>query len=71
MAWVERLDGLLAYVVGGLFTIAVFAIGLWVLLTFGGVDIGSGGLVTFIAGFLVFMLVYFVSMAFVDRYIDS
>jgi hypothetical protein len=71
MAWVERLDGLVAYVVGGLFTIAIFGIGLWVLLTFGGVDVGSGELVTFVAGFLVFMLVYFVSMAFVDRYIDS
>ena len=71
MAWVERVDGLLAYVVGGVFTIAVFALGLWVLVTVGGVSVGSGGFVTFVAGFLVFMLVYFVSMVFVDRYIDS
>ena len=70
MAWAERVDGLLAYVVGGLFTIAVFAVGLWVLVTFGGVDV-DGGLMTFVAGFLVFMLVYFGSMAFVDHYIDS
>lgn len=70
MALAVGLEGLRAYLAGGLFAIAVFGAGLWALLTFGGLSVGFDGLLTFIAGFLVFMLVYFVSMVFVDRFID-
>ncbi len=64
------LEGLRAYLAGGLFAIIVFVVGLWILLTYGDLPINSGGLLTFVTGFLVFMLVYFVSMVFVDRFID-
>lgn len=67
---VDGLEGLRAYLVGGLFTIVIFAVGLWILLTFGNLPGPPSGLAEFIAGFLVFMLVYFVSMVFVDRFID-
>lgn len=66
----DGIEGLRAYVVGGIFTIVIFAVGLWILLTFGNLPGRPSGLSEFIAGFLVFMLVYFVSMMFVDRFID-
>ena len=66
----DRIDLYQTYpsVVAGVFAIAVFALCMMVLSSFSGVDVRSL-LVPFTAGFLVFMLFYFLVMVFVEPYV--
>jgi len=58
------------YVASGAFAILVFAVAIAVLVTQTGVELGSGTVATFSAGFLLFVSVYFAAMV-VYREIDD
>ena len=51
------------YVVSGVFTIVVFAVAVAVVIGRNVIGLTTGTVITLTAGFLIFMAVYFVSMA--------
>ncbi len=51
------------YVVSGVFTIVVFAVAIAVVIGRNVIGLTTGSVITLTAGFLIFMGVYFVSMA--------
>ena len=61
---------LAVYVASGAFAILVFAVAIAVLVTQTDIELGSGTVATFSAGFLLFMAVYFTAMV-VYREIDE